>query len=94
MLKNSTDRKIRKKTKRNTEKAEMHILKAPNWSQSHKVLCHRCQRQNILQKVCGSEQGRQQEKNEVMTLEETEEIETDKSTDMITEKKHMSDRKK
>ena len=49
MLEKADTGKNGKKTKRNTEKTKLQILKAPNWCQSHKfpaleLTCHRCKK--------------------------------------------------
>ena len=79
------------------KKTECGYYNAGNWKPNHKnpareSTCHKCRKNRHFAKVCSFENQRQREKRNYEP-KETEENDTDKLTTIITETKHVTDRR-
>ena len=86
----------RKKEK--PEKRNGRFCNAPNWNSKHKCptqesTCHNCKKKGQFPKTCRFEHQKQQKIEEITEPVETRESGPHKSIDIITEKKHVTDRR-
>ena len=89
--------KNEKRSEQRPKERNCRYCNAPNETPkcpARESVCHDCEKKRHFAKVCRSERGKEQENEKFTRPAETEESDTDNLINILTEKKHVPDRKK